>query len=450
MSFFTRRAGLPAPSGPSTPAVVVIDNQPLISCCRHLADRARARAGADHDDQLQRDLIAVGLEFDRVQADPPLATAIHEGDQPWPNLARPLLDLLLATAATALTTDPSLTGLIADTVLRARRGSRAAWRLRAQAHEQWGDLNSAIAAHEEYLARTEVDKLGVTTLVTGLRGLRDARVALASALIDAHDISDTLPMPGAADLHDLLSRPVRQETLDPALEEFLADLTRLPIAELAQVRDVLQGVVHCLRTSQLRPPPLPVGTLRSVSMVRLGDLRSWLAGRSICLVADPDRMAAVGTAGLGLGTRIDGYDLVARCGPGQLDATANGSRTDVMVLRHDQRSGWDEPADLRLVLAEDPRDWVQSVRQNLVPGAQRGLFDKSLRRPAHQAAVVGTDRGPERPTNAFQLLRLLDHLDVNPTIDLIGFGPGDPFADLEQDWLRPRVRRTDEHRVSLR
>jgi hypothetical protein len=172
-----------------------------------------------------------------------------------------------------------------------------------------------------------------------------------------------------------------------------------------------------------------------------------LAGRRICLVADRNRRAAAGITGLG--ARIDDYDLVARFGSSPLTAADDGSRTDLMVIRHDQRGAWDQPADLRMVLAADPRDWVQSIRRNLVPGAQRGLFDKALRRPAQLPAIVGAGRCPDRPTNAFQLLRLLDHLDVSPAIDLIGFGP-DPFTELERDWLRPRVRRADEHLVSLR
>jgi hypothetical protein len=448
MSFFTRRSGPPAASPAGIPAP--IDNQPLIACCRHLADRARARDADPATDKLQHDLLAVGLEFDRMLADPQTATEILAGDRPWPVAAPHLLNLLLAAAGSALVTDPSLTGLIADTVLLTRRGSRAAWRLRAQAHEQWGDLNSAIAAHEEYLARTDVDKLGISTHVSALRELRDTRVELASALIDAHEVGDTLPMPGAADLHDLLSRPVRQETLEPVLEEFLADLTRLPVSELTAVRDVLHTVVHCLRTSRLQPPPLPAEAAGALAVLRLGDLRSWLAGRSICLVADPDRMAASGAADLGLGARIDGYDLVARFAAGPLDATNEGTRTDVMVLRSDQASGWDQPADLRLVLAEDADDWVRSVRRNLVPGAQRGLFDKTLRRPARQPLITGANPRPERPTAVFELLCLLEHLDVSPTIDLIGFGPGEVFADVEQDWLRPRIRSADEHLVSLR
>ena len=135
---------------------------------------------------------------------------------------------------------------------------------------------------------------------------------------------------------------------------------------------------------------------------------------------------------------------MARCTSGPLKATNDGGRTDLMVVRHDQGTAWDQPADLRMVLAEDPRGLVRSVRRNLVPGAQRGLFDKALRQPAHSPAIVGAEPGPDRPTNAYQLLRLLDHLDVNPTIDLIGFGTGDPLTGLERDSLGPRVRRADE------
>ena len=446
MSFFTRRDGLPASgSGVDVPA----DNQPLISCCRHLAYRlAPIEVPAT---RLERDLAAIGQEYARVMADPAAATAIRSGARPWPTVAPHLLDLLLDAAGHALTADPSLTALIADTVLRVRPGSRVAWRLRAQAHERWGDLDSAIAAHQKYLALSQIsvdsDKLDVAAVVAALREQRDARVALSSALLDAYDVGDVLPMPIAADLHDLLSRPCRREALDPVLEDFLAELTRLPVAELASVRDVLHRTVHCLRTSQVRPAPLPAAVVRSLEIVRLGDLRRWLAGRSICLVADPDRL---GEASARLGSRIDGYDLVARFASGPLDPVHSGRRTDLMVIRHDQRTSWAQPTDLRLVLAERPKDWVRSVRRNLVPGAQRGLFDQTLRHPARLTGLVGPEPRPARPSNAFQLLRLLDHLDVNPVIDLIGFGPGEVFHGPEQEWLRPRGRRIDDHLVSLR
>jgi hypothetical protein len=276
MTFPARRFGRPTRSGPDSRTTAPIDNQPLIACCQHLAvrklryeqtrDQAREqalsqagnpkaaaavldKAALEADDKLLRDLTAVGLQFDRLLADPRAAVALRAGDKPWPVIAPQLLELLLAAAGSALATDPSLTGLIADTVLLTRRGSRAAWRLRALAHEQWGDLHSAIQAHQEYLARTDIDKLGVGAVVRALRELREARVALAAALIDAHDDDATLPMPSAADLHDLLSRPVRQETLDLALEDFLGELTRLPTAELAAVREVQEAVANCLRTS---------------------------------------------------------------------------------------------------------------------------------------------------------------------------------------------------------
>src|SRR5690349_21715393 len=218
MTFVSRRIGWAAAPERSW-ATGPFNNQHLLSCCRHLADRVLEPAGST----LSQDIATVGREFDRVMADRTVAEAIAAGAEPWPVLAPRLLDLLLGTAETALATDPSLTALIADTVLRAQRDCLPAWRLRARANEQWGDLNSAIAAHEEYLARTpqpsrdqapfptpqtprdharfpapstdstdstgstDSERLGVAGQVSSLRALRDARAAVADALIDAHD-----------------------------------------------------------------------------------------------------------------------------------------------------------------------------------------------------------------------------------------------------------------------
>ncbi len=259
MSFLARPVDVPTTSGPHLQTITPIDNQPLITCCRHLAHRNEARRATPGSDPLEQDLTAVGLEFDRVLADPATADALHAADLPWPVLAPQLLKLLLTAADSALATDPSLTGLIADTVLLIQRDCREAWRLRALAHEQWGDLNSAVKAHEEYLfqtdlqtdAQTDVDDLGIGDRVIRLRRVRDDRAALAAALIDAHDSGATLPMPGAADLHDLLSRPVRHERLDPALEEFLTELTRLPSPDLTVVHDVQEAVVRLTTSARL-------------------------------------------------------------------------------------------------------------------------------------------------------------------------------------------------------
>jgi hypothetical protein len=442
MSFFARRATTPTLADSGLEVIHRSDNQPLITCCRHLASRSEA------DADLQRQLLAVELEFERVLAEPGPGEAIRSGEQAWPVAAPHLLNLLLAAAGTALTSDPSLTALIADTVLRARRGSRAAWRLRALAHEQWGDLGSAIDAHEEYLTLIDpaADRLGVRIRVRSLRQLQEARVALGSVLSEAEELGIPLPEPGANELLELLSKPTRQEALDPVLEEFVTDLTQLPIPELLEIQDVVHAAVRCHRTAALHPGPMPATEVRQLIVLRLGDLRGWLAGKAICLVADSDRLTDDEP-----GTRIDSYDLVARFGPVQIVPAITGRRTDLLVMGHDQPGGWDQPTDLRCVLADDPRDWVQSIRRNLVPGAQRALLDKTLRRPARQPSIVGVNLAPEpaEPSNAFQLIRLLDHLDVSPLIDLIGFSL-ERFADDEREWLASRVRRVNEQRISLR
>lgn len=496
LSFLTRRL---ATSGQRVDPDLTADGDPLARCCEHLADRATApdqpagteAAGTEAarteatgteatgteaartDPALLEALVAVGTEYGRLQDDPSTAAALLDGARPWPEVAPVLLDRLLAAAAAALATDPGLTVTIADTVLDARRGSRAAWRLRAQAHEQSGDLAPAIEGHAQYLARTEHDRLGVGVRLERLQALHGARLALVSAIDEASDQERPLPAAALA-VRSLLAGPVRQEELDRQLAGLVRSLTGLRVAELGPWRDLLQAAIACLRTSGLQPPPLPRDTAPALAVLRLGDLRSWLAGRSICLIGDgADRADGGGSPADDANRRDDGagllgedaeggdaarldrpgrweadYDLVARFGSAR-PGPSTGGRTDLMVVRHDRAAGWDQPADLRLVLADDARDWEEAVRRHLVAGAQRGLLDKSLRRPAHQNRFVGTDRTPGRATSAFHLIRLLDHLDVNPVIDLIGFRR-DAFSEAERAWLRRRVRRVDAARIGLR
>src|SRR4051794_31590304 len=114
-------------SAPASSAV----NESLAGCCRRLAARAAEIAALPAGSRLHRDLVAVAAEYERLLADPAVGPAIRTGEQAWPDVAGTLLDPLLTAAGTALRGEPDLTALIADTVLRARPGSRAAWRLRA-------------------------------------------------------------------------------------------------------------------------------------------------------------------------------------------------------------------------------------------------------------------------------------------------------------------------------
>ena len=280
MSFFTRRTGLPPASGP--PAPPPIDNQPLISCCRHLA----ARTGAD---PWQRDLVAVGLEFDRVMADPAAATAIHARRRPWPVGAYP------ATARSAAGRGQfgaDRRGCQRDRPDRGHGIARPTWfpgRLaaaspgaRAVGRPDVGDSRprGVPGPHRGRQARNRRPGhraargagrppgagLGADRRTRGRGhpadawGGRPARSALPAGPPGA-----ARPGPGGV--------PGRA---DPAADDRPGRRSGHPA-----------GVVLCLRTSLLHPPPLPVGTVRSVAVLRLGDLRGWLAGRTICLVAEP-------------------------------------------------------------------------------------------------------------------------------------------------------------------
>jgi hypothetical protein len=247
-------------------------------------------------------------------------------------------------------------------------------------------------------------------------------------------------------LLELLSRPTRPESLDPVLEEFVTDLSRLPVPGLVAIQDVLHAAVRCCRTAALHPGPMPAAQVRELTVLRLGDLRGWLDGKTICLVADSDLLTSHDH-----GPRIDSYDLVARFAPFLIVPETTGDRTDLLVLSHNETSGWDQVTDVRCVLADDPEDWLRSIRRNLVPGAQRALLDQGLRRPARQPSIVGVvpTLHPAAASNAFHLIRLLDHLDVSPRIDLIGFSL-DRFTEDERAWLSPRVHQVDERRITLR
>lgn len=81
--------------------------------------------------------------------------------------------------------------------------------------------------------------------------------------------------------------------------------------------------------------------------------------------------------------------------------------------------GWDRHAGIRLLFGESVKDWRQTLRRRIVPGAQQHVGNASLRRPVSDPALIG-EAGRPRHGTAFTMLRLLDFLDVSPRIDLIG------------------------------
>ena len=102
-----------------------------------------------------------------------------------------------------------------------------------------------------------------------------------------------------------------------------------------------------------------------------------------------------------------------------------------------------------------------------MPGAQRYLGDDSLRWPLRNIGRVGPDAWPSIPTTGFNMLWLLDFLDVSPKLDLFGFdfyesgayrikeAMRQPITSVheyrgEKSWVMERATSVTETRISLR
>lgn len=317
-----------------------------------------------------------------------------------------LTDALLALGGTALAQDlPPLALAAADAVLAGRRGSRAAWHLRGHALEAAGDLAGAVEAFEGYLERTDQASAGAVEVTAKAAVLRDAHAWRQDVL---RALDGTAP-----DVAALASAPV--PVFEDALERHLDDRLTAPGSPAVAGLAPAVALYADRRRHQLLPPvadPLYGGTGR----LRIGEFRNLVAGRSVCLVANS------GTVGGGtLGADIDAYDLVVRFTSFRIDPAATGERTDIHVTGHRDALNWDRQVTTRLVFCDKPEDWRHALRTHLVPGAQRFTGDDSLRRPLRTVGGLTPALWPPRLTCGFEMVWLLDFLDVSPRLDLIGF-----------------------------
>ncbi|MGW1427118.1 hypothetical protein ACWD6K_00640 [Streptomyces sp. NPDC002431] len=330
---------------------------------------------------------------------------------------------------------------IADTVLTQRKGSRAGWRLRARTLEAMGAEAAAVEAYERYLSFTKDDGFGVANRIAGIRAGGERQDELLRRL--------ERDCPAAAEYAD---RPVTESWAEGLARHARGDLAgaepRLVGALLAQERSgapvqeiqeaagqylalaletagtdpaalaritVLAGLYAEQRRNRMRGP-VPDPTFGGVTWTTVGEFRNRIAGKTICLIANSQR---VGTSSMG--EEIDDYDLVVRFNSYRIDPAATGRRTDIHATIHKHGFNWDQKVHTRLVFGGLANDWKHSLRNRLVPGAQEYLGDESLRWPLRDLGRVGTDVWPAIPTSGFNMLWLLDHLDVSSRIDLIGF-----------------------------
>ncbi|MXM67206.1 hypothetical protein GR925_28190 [Streptomyces sp. HUCO-GS316] len=418
-----------------------------------------------------------------------LKRAVKGAAAPSSGIGNELLDALLAVANKALECgyddELNLALVISDTVLAQRKNSRAGWRLRARLLETLGEETEALQAYERYLGLTDEDGFGVRARVAGLRVAGEAERELFALLkrqvpgaqeftrrpatdmwaegLAAHAVGDWAQaeprLVGALLALAAEDAPVndRQELLSQYLDlrGDRTDAEGLPAYTEAVALYAEQ------RRSRMRGP-VADPTIGGVQWITLGEFRNLIAGKSVCLIANSGR---VGSSSMG--DRIDAYDLVVRFNSYKIDPKHTGSRTDIHATIHKHGFNWDKQVTTRLVFGGISGDWKYSLRNRLVPGAQTHLGDESLRWPVRNIGRLGPEVWSGIPTTGFNMLYLLDFLDVSPTLDLIGFDFYESGAyrvqeamklaitsvheyTSEKAWVMERAQSVTDMRISLR
>ncbi|MBA2948969.1 glycosyltransferase family 29 protein [Streptomyces himalayensis] len=399
-----------------------------------------------------------------------------------------LLDALLAVGNKAVDCgyddELNLALLISDTVLTQRKNSRAGWRLRGRLLEAMGRPADAAAAFERYLDLTKDDGFGVRARVTGIRTALERRAELLALLErtvpdatrftagPATDVwADGLAAHAAGDWDGAQARLVgaliamdrteaAEQDFQEALSHYLDLCTGIATRPTPELTEAI-GLYAESRRIRMRGPvtdPLFGG----VQWLSLGEFRNRIAGKSICLIANS---AKVGESSMG--AEIDSYDLVMRFNSYKIDPVHTGKKTDIHVSIHKHAFNWDKPVDIRLITGGNSADWKYSMRNKLVPGAQNYVGDESLRWPVRNIGGWTTEQFSAIPTSGFNMLWLLDFLDVSPTLDLIGFDFYEsgayrvaeamklPITNVheyssEKAWVMERAQSVSGVRISLR
>jgi tetratricopeptide (TPR) repeat protein len=414
-----------------------------------------------------------------------LKRAVKGAPAPATGIAGELLDALLAVANKALDCayddELNLALVISDTVLAQRKNSRAGWRLRARLLEALGDEAPAVEAYEKYLALTEDDGFGVSAKISGMRVAGERERELMDLLRSRSPRAAEFARGPATDvwaeglaLHALGDRSAAEPRLAGALlalaeegapvadrQELLSQYLDLCAdGDLAPLTDLIELYAEQRRARMRGSVADP--TVGGVNWISLGEFRNLIAGRSICLIANSGR---VGESSLG--AEIDAYDLVVRFNSFRIDREHTGARTDIHATIHKHGFNWDKRVNTRIVFGGVSGDWKYSLRNRLVPGAQENLGDESLRWPVRNIGRLDSQAWPAIPTSGFNMLWLLDFLDVSPTLDLIGFDFYEsgayrlkeamrlPITSVheytsEKDWVMQRAQRVSDLRISLR
>lgn len=361
-------------------------------------------------------------------------------------------DALLRTAERALEAGGEdglgLALAVTGTATEIRRRSKGAWRLRGLALDGLGRDAEALECYERHLALAG-DGGASAEVVRRVATLRRRRECVEAAVALFPEAGSPLREPTAATTTAATTARVAPE---------FAAFVRARVAQYGvgqpEVRRLLR-LYGAYRRLAERDGPLVAGDDSDgprpggCAPIGVGGLRGLLAGRTACLVADTEEVAAST-----LGPEIDRYDVVMRCDSFRLRAPGTGERTDVHAVSLRGATPWEgpawtRPAGVRLVFGDPAAAWRRAVRQRLVPTAQEHIGDASLRRPLSDPALLGEDGWDGGTTTAFTLLRLLDFLDAGSSLDLIGFRSPGALRPREAEWVMDRATRVDDSKMRI-
>ncbi|NUV66630.1 MULTISPECIES: tetratricopeptide repeat protein [unclassified Streptomyces] len=443
----------------------------LLTSVRAIAGRpgtpTRARPGGGPDPELLAALRHCGDHLAALAASGPLTDArrtrliasIGALTTACSTPGADAFDALLRTGQQALDSGGDagarLALALADEATALRARSKGAWRLRGNALDALGRSEEAITAYERHLAlqQNTAAARDVERRIATLRAAGD-RIDEALALVGAGAGAGAEDGVGGTDGAGV----VRLSRRLPAAEARAAftELVRLRTTERGAADPAVRRLAALyaehrrLSDRDLMADPL----LGGAEPIGVPGLRRYLAGRTVCLVADtPHTAEQEQRSGSSLAALIEGYDLVVRCDA--VRHAAPTARTDLhaVTLRGDspwKGPRWDRRATARLVFGDPLPHWRLALRSRLVPGAQDRIGDATLRRPLHDPALLAEAADADGPASTtYTVLRLLDFLGTPARVDLIGFEGPAALPPREREWIGARTGRTDDTAVRI-
>jgi|GEM_PF-6308165 len=404
------------------------------------------------DIQLTRAVIEVQAARAEDLVDDHRATELALGRCAWWEPPSRTWDALLLVARRAVRREPALTARVVELLLEARPAEPEATALAAEAA-------AVLRTAERPRWRRRAAKRSSDDPIAVM--LRERSVPAISDQDDWFGVEESLR--AGDDLATAAGGALHASYLgEPGAVRGYGATLRATVARGLSIDAPLAPLLPILERTVAEPDAGGRPDLLGVRPMGLAGLREYLDGRSVCLVANSAELLD-----LELGAQIDSYDVVVRFNSFDLDPVRTGQRTDVHATIHLHDYNWDVPVDLRLVFGGIPEVWEESLRRHLRPSAQEFVGDESLRWPRN--SLIGPELRDELavPTTGFNMLVLLDYLDVCPRIDLFGFNfhSGDPYRRpdamhlpvaaahsyaIERRWVAERTVGTAPGRISLR